>query len=151
MRVLHVYSGNLYGGGDLNWSRIVPGTIRSFLRRERPIIRSDGTFRRDYIYVKDVVLAYLRLAESIEDEQVQGEAFNFGPGSPLTVLEIVAAIQSLMGCEEFEPDIRGTATGEIPHQYLSADKARDRLGWTCQFDRETGLRETIDWYRALFS
>lgn len=140
--------GNVYGGGDLNWSRIVPGTIRSLLRKERPIIRSDGTYVRDYIYVKDVVHAYMRLAERLDDDQVRGQAFNFSPEKPMRVLEIVSVIQKLMGCEHIEPDILNCAEGEIRSQYLSAEKARKVLGWEPVFDLETGLRETIAWYRT---
>lgn len=140
--------GNVYGGGDLNWSRIVPGTIRVFLRGERPIIRSDGTYLRDYIYVKDVSQAYMRLAECIDNDRVWGEAFNFSMESPMTVLKMVAAIQKLMHCEDIEPDIRNCAEGEIRNQYLSAAKARRILGWKPQFDLERGLRETIEWYRV---
>lgn len=140
--------GNVYGGGDLNWSRIVPGTIRSFLRGERPIIRSDGTYVRDYIYVKDVVHAYMRLAEFLDNDQVRGEAFNFSLEKPMTVLEMVGMIQKLMDCKHIEPDIRNCAEGEIRSQYLSAEKARKVLGWEPVFDLETGLRETIAWYRT---
>lgn len=139
--------GNVYGGGDLNWSRIVPGTIRSLLRGERPIIRSDGTYVRDYIYVKDVVLAYKRLAECMGDERVRGEAFNFSSERPMTVLEIVVAIQKIIKCEHLKPDIQNIAKGEIRKQYLSTEKARTILGWKPEFDLESGLRETIAWYK----
>ncbi len=139
--------GNVYGGGDLNWSRLVPGTIRAFLRRERPVIRSDGTCRRDYIYVRDIVRAYLRLAECLDDPRVQGEAFNFGTEVPLAVLDMVAQIQRLMDCADLEPDIRSCAEGEIHSQYLSAAKARAVLGWKPLHDLPAGLGETIPWYR----
>jgi CDP-glucose 4,6-dehydratase len=140
--------GNVYGGGDLNWSRIVPGTIRSLLHGERPIIRSDGTYVRDYIYVEDVVKAYMCLAECLDDERIRGEAFNFSTESPMTVLEIVAEIQRLMGCEHLSPDIRNCAKGEIRHQYLSAAKARKILGWQPHFSLRQGLLKTIEWYRV---
>jgi len=140
--------GNIYGGGDLNWSRIVPGTIRSVLRGERPILRSDGASRRDYIYVKDVSSAYLLLGERSGEPGVRGEAFNFSDESPLTVLEIVNAIRRLMG-SELEADVRNTARGEIRDQYLSAAKARDTLNWRVTYDRDAALSETIAWYRAL--
>jgi CDP-glucose 4,6-dehydratase len=143
--------GNVYGGGDLNWSRLVPGTIHAFLRRERPAIRSDGTYVRDYIYVQDVARAYMRLAESLDDEVVQGEAFNFSTESPMTVLDMVARIQKLMHCEDVEPDVRDCTEGEIHHQVLSAAKARALLGWKPRFDLETGLGETIEWYRRYHS
>ena len=141
--------GNVYGGGDLNWSRLVPGTIRSFLQRQRPIIRSDGTFLRDYVYVKDAVRAYLALAEHLDDPRVRGQAFNFSAESPISVLVMVAVIQSLMECEDLPPDVQNTASGEIPNQYLSAKRARDVLGWTATFSLTSGLRETIEWYRRL--
>jgi CDP-glucose 4,6-dehydratase len=140
--------GNIYGGGDLNWSRIVPGTIRSLLRGERPVLRSDGTFRRDYIYVKDVARAYMLLGEHASEPNVHGEAFNFSDESPLAVLDIVKSIRTLMG-SNLEPDVRNIAQGEIRDQYLSAAKARDTLRWRATYDLETGLRETIAWYRAL--
>ncbi|MFQ6027092.1 MAG: GDP-mannose 4,6-dehydratase [Dehalococcoidia bacterium] len=140
--------GNVYGGGDLNWSRIVPGTIRSFLSGERPILRSDGTYVRDYLYVKDVACAYMRLAECLDDDRVQGEAFNFSTEKPMTVLEMVNMIQKLMACAHLEPDIRNCAEGEIRSQHLSAAKARAILKWEPAFDLESGLRETIAWYKA---
>ncbi len=143
--------GNVYGGGDLNWSRIVPGTIRSLLKGERPVIRSDGTLIRDYIYVKDVVRAYLCLAERLPEGQIQGEAFNFSNETPLSVLEVVAVIQRLMGCSHMEPQILNRACGEIKHQYLSAQKARHFLGWKPIYGLEQGLEETIQWYRRFFA
>lgn len=142
--------GNVYGGGDLNWSRIVPGAIRSFLRGERPIIRSDGTYVRDYIYVKDVARAYLRLAECLEDEHVRGQAFNFSAESPINVLQLVAMIQDLMGCGHLEPEVRNCAEGETHDQYLSSAKAQTMLGWQTEYGLEAGLTETISWYRRLF-
>jgi CDP-glucose 4,6-dehydratase len=142
--------GNIYGGGDLNWSRIVPGTIRSMLRGERPVLRSDGTFRRDYIYVKDVARAYMLLGERAGDPGVRGEAFNFSDESPRSVLDIVHAIRERLG-SDIEPDIRNTAQGEIRDQYLSAAKARDVLCWKAGYDLDTGLRETVAWYRALLA
>ena len=143
--------GNVYGGGDLNWSRIVPGAIRSFLRGDLPIIRSDGTYVRDYIYVKDVAQAYMRLGECLDDSRVRGEAFNFSTESPMSVLELVAAIQGLMGCEHIEPKIQNRAEGEIRTQYLSAAKARTVLSWQPDYSLEAGLRETIEWYRRFLA
>jgi CDP-glucose 4,6-dehydratase len=142
--------GNIYGGGDLNWSRIVPGTIRAYLRGERPTLRSDGTFRRDYIYVKDVARAYMLLGERGHEPAVKGQAFNFSDESPLTVLDIVGAIRRLMG-SDLEPDVRNVAQGEIRDQYLSAARARDALGWRVTYDLDAGLSETIAWYRALLA
>lgn len=143
--------GNVYGGGDLNWSRLVPGTIRSFIREERPILRSDGTYVRDYIYVQDIARAYMRLGECLDDEQVHGEAFNFSTEKPMTVLELVRVIQQLMGCAHIEPDIRNCAEGEIQHQHLSAQKAKKVLGWEPAYDLVAGLSETIAWYREFLS
>ncbi len=140
--------GNIYGGGDLNWSRIVPGTIRAFWRGERPIIRSDGTYVRDYLYVEDVVDAYLRLALYLDRPGIAGEGFNFSPEHPMTVLELVERIQDLMDCRHIPLDIRNTAVGEIHSQYLDASKARERLHWTPRRTLEDGLRATIAWYRA---
>jgi CDP-glucose 4,6-dehydratase len=143
--------GNVYGGGDLNWSRIVPGTVRSCLLGEPLVIRSDGAYVRDYIYVKDVARAYVRLAECLNDDRVTGEAFNFSAESPLTVLELVRILQRLMDREHITPHILNHAEGEIRSQHLSAAKARTILGWQPQFDLERGLRETIDWYRGFLA
>ena len=142
--------GNIYGGGDLNWSRIVPGTVRSLLRGERPVLRSDGTFRRDYIYVKDVALAYMLLGEKSSDPAVRGEAFNFSDEKPLSVLDMVTAIGREMG-SNLEPDVRNIAQGEIRDQFLNAAKARNTLGWRASYDLKAGLRETVAWYRALLA
>lgn len=142
--------GNIYGGGDLNWSRIVPGTIRSLLQGERPIIRSDGTFIRDYIYVEDVVEAYMALGASAHRDDVRGQAFNFSPESKVPVVDIVRQIQQMMRAD-LEPVILNTATAEIKDQYLDASKARRVLGWTAKYSLEAGLRETIAWYSAYFA
>jgi CDP-glucose 4,6-dehydratase len=143
--------GNVYGGGDLNWSRIVPATIRSCLRHERPVIRSDGKFIREYIYVKDVARAYMRLAERFSDGRVPGGAFNFSTETPCSVLELVQRIQSIMDCQHLEADVQNRAKGEIRSQDLSAAKAREVLGWTPAYNLERGLTETIEWYRAFLS
>ncbi len=140
--------GNIYGGGDLNWSRIVPDTIRALLHGARPVIRSDGSYVRDYIYVKDVSGAYLRLAERLDDPAVSGQAFNFSPEQAVTVLDLVGRIQRLMGCEGLAPDIQNTAKGEIHSQYLDAAKAQRALAWTPRYGLDDGLAETIAWYRA---
>ncbi|MBZ5605929.1 MAG: GDP-mannose 4,6-dehydratase [Acidobacteriia bacterium] len=142
--------GNIYGGGDLNWSRIVPGTIRSLLRGERPVLRSDGTFLRDYLYVKDAAEAYLCLAEAVSSPQMHGEVFNFGPASPVSVIELVTRLQKLLGREDLCPQILNSAAGEIRNQYLSAEKARRSLHWTCEYDLDRGLAETVEWYRTFF-
>jgi CDP-glucose 4,6-dehydratase len=139
--------GNFYGGGDLNWNRIVPGTIRSILRGTRPVIRSDGSFIRDYIYAEDAVQAYLFLAEKLASSpDLRGEAFNFSNETQITVRDLVRKISAMMG-SSLEPDIRNEASNEIKHQYLSAEKARKVLSWTPQFTIDTGLERTIAWYR----
>lgn len=138
--------GNIYGGGDLNWSRIVPGTIRSLLNDQRPILRSDGTFTRDYVYIRDVVEAYLLLALRAGATGVRGEAFNFGPERPLSVLEITQKIQALMGRLDLAPVILDQARAEIRDQYLDSGKARRLLGWQPHYTIEQGLAETIGWY-----
>jgi CDP-glucose 4,6-dehydratase len=140
--------GNLYGGGDLNWNRIVPGTIRSAMRGERPIIRSDGSYVRDYFFVEDAVLAYLSLAEQMSaNPELAGEAFNFSNGIQVTVLELAQIILRLVGREELDLDVRGEANNEITHQYLDAAKARSLLGWQPRYTLEEGLTRTIEWYR----
>ena len=139
--------GNLYGAGDLNFNRLVPGTIRSALLNENPIIRSDGTFVRDYFYVKDAVEAYLQLAVRMPDPTLDGEAFNFGTEEPMSVLDLVAMLLRLMDAEHLKPEILGQGSREIPAQYLDCEKARQLLDWEPEFTLEQGLRETIDWYR----
>jgi CDP-glucose 4,6-dehydratase len=141
--------GNFYGGGDLNWSRIVPGTIRSVLRGKRPVIRSDGQSVRDYFYVEDGAAAYAFLAEHLAaDRSLAGEAFNFSNEEPINVLDLTSKILALMG-SDLKPDVRDEATNEIKCQYLSAAKAREKLGWRPLFQLEHGLLLTIDWYRDL--
>ena len=140
--------GNIYGAGDLNWSRIVPDAIRSCLRGVPLVIRSDGKFIRDYLYVKDVCRAYLCLAEQLENGEVKGGAFNFGPGKAVTVLELVEVIQRLMGCEHLKPIIQNSAQGEIHDQYLDSTRAHQILNWHPEYTLEMGLTETIAWYRT---
>lgn len=140
--------GNLYGGGDLNWNRIVPGTIRSAFYGERPVIRSDGSYIRDYFYVEDGALAYMLLAERLAERPgLAGEAFNFSNEIQITVLELTRKILTLMGREDIEPDVLGEARHEIKHQYLDATKSRTMLGWQPAFTLEEGLSRAIDWYR----
>jgi len=141
--------GNLFGGGDLNWNRIVPGTIRSVLLGEAPVIRSDGTFIRDYFYVRDAAAAYLLLAEKLPEDGVAGEAFNFSNEIQIPVAELVKTVLRLMD-SPLQPVVLDRASGEIRHQYLSAAKARRVLGWKPLFSIEQGLGETIAWYREFF-
>jgi CDP-glucose 4,6-dehydratase len=140
--------GNFFGGGDLNWNRLVPGTIRSVLRGVRPVIRSDGRFVRDYFYVEDGAAAYLLLAEKLAVEPaLRGQAFNFSTETPRTVLEVVQQILALTG-SGLEAEVRNEACHEIRDQSLSAARARQVLGWRPLFSPEEGLRRTIDWYRS---
>lgn len=140
--------GNFYGGGDLNWNRIVPGTIRSIIRGQRPIIRSDGQYVRDYFYVEDGAAAYMLLAEQLAHRpELRGEAFNFSNEIQITVLELVQRILTLMS-SNLEPDVRNEASNEIRRQYLSAAKAREMLGWQSLFTLDEGLQRTLAWYRT---
>jgi CDP-glucose 4,6-dehydratase len=138
--------GNIYGGGDLNWSRIVPGTIRWLLAGQRPVLRSSGGNIRDYIYVRDVVDAYITLAEQSERPEIAGSAFNFSPESRYTVLDIVDAIGKVLGVEP-DPIILDSAQSEILHQTLDASKACRLLDWSTKWDLDSGLTETVAWYR----
>jgi len=142
--------GNFFGGGDLNFNRIVPGTIRSIVRGERPLIRSDGHYIRDYFYVEDGAAAYMLLAESLfHDPALRGEAFNFSNEDGISVLELAGRILTLMG-SDLTPDIRNEATNEIREQRLCAAKAKTRFGWKPMFSLDDGLRRTIEWYRKFF-
>lgn len=148
MPIVVTRCGNLFGGGDFNWDRLIPGTIRSALRGERPVIRSDGTPVRDYLYVRDAALAYVELAERAED--YAGEAFNFSMERPLAVREVVQMISDVLGAR-VEPVIEDRATGEISRQYLSAEKARRLLGWRPLVSMDDGLRETALWYKGVLA
>lgn len=141
--------GNLFGGGDLNFNRLVPGTIRAVLRGEAPVIRSDGKYVRDYFYVRDAVEAYLCLADRLPDAACAGQAFNFGAEQPLSVLELVSLILKLMGRPELTPIVLNEASNEIRQQHLDCTKARRVLGWQPHYSLEEGLRETIEWYQKL--
>jgi CDP-glucose 4,6-dehydratase len=141
--------GNFFGGGDLNWNRLVPGTIRAALRGERPTIRSDGTLVRDYFYVEDGSAAYMLLAERLAaDAALTGEAFNFSNEAQLTVRQMVERILVLMGMSA-DFDMRNDASNEIPNQSLSAERARTELGWRPLFTLDEGLQRTIEWYSQL--
>ena len=138
--------GNFYGGGDLNWNRIVPGTIRSILRGQAPVIRSDGSFVRDYFYVEDGAAAYMLLAEQMAaNPSLKGEAFNFSNELQVTVLALTQKILNVMG-SDLEPDVRNEASNEIKHQYLSAAKARRMLDWEPLYTLDGALEKTIQWY-----
>lgn len=139
--------GNIYGGGDLNWSRIVPGTLRAALEGRRPVLRSDGSNVRDYIHVDDVVDAYLSLAERSHEPGIRGEAFNFSPETRVSVLEITRAALRAAGREDLEPEILGQAKAEIQDQYLDSSKARAALGWSPRISLAEGLARTVPWYR----
>jgi len=142
--------GNFYGGGDLNWNRIIPGTIRSILRGQSPVIRSDGKYVRDYFYVEDGAAAYMLLAEQLAAKpELKGEAFNFSNEIQMTVCEIVDKILKLMG-SDLEMDILNETNNELLHQYLSAEKARSQLGWNSLFTLDEGLERTIAWYKKFF-
>ncbi|HEX8993112.1 MAG TPA: GDP-mannose 4,6-dehydratase [Anaerolineales bacterium] len=143
--------GNFYGGGDLNWNRIVPGTIRSVLRGQRPVIRSNGSMVRDYFYVEDGAAAYMLLSEKTTHlPGILGQAFNFSYGRPMTVLEITQCILSQMG-SDLEPEIRNEANNEIEKQYLDSARARSVLNWSPLFTMEEGLSRTIEWYRQFLA
>lgn len=142
--------GNFYGGGDLNWNRIIPGTIRSVIRGQSPVIRSDGSYVRDYFYVEDGAAAYMLLAERLAAQpKLAGEAFNFSNELQVTVLELVQRILVLMK-SHLKPEVRNEASNEIQHQYLSAAKARRVLDWSPLFTLEQGLDLTIQWYQEFF-
>ncbi|MBI5224905.1 GDP-mannose 4,6-dehydratase [Candidatus Micrarchaeota archaeon] len=141
--------GNFFGGGDLNFNRIVPGTIKSVLQGKTPVIRSDGKFVRDYLYIEDAAIAYLLLAENVARPQIKGEAFNFSTETPTSVLEVVNTILQQMK-SSLKPKITNEATGEIKEQYLSAKKAKSLLNWKPKYSLQAGLTETILWYRSFF-
>jgi CDP-glucose 4,6-dehydratase len=143
--------GNMFGGGDLNWNRLIPGTIRSLFLNESPLIRSDGTLQRDYVYVEDIADAYLLLAENMTRPDVVGEAFNFGVNRPYSVLEVVEALGEVMDRQAVRPTILGEAgpDTEIPVQYLDSTKAERVLGWQARFGFRDGLRRTAEWYEEL--
>lgn len=138
--------GNLYGGGDLNFNRLIPGTIRSALLDESPVIRSDGTSVRDYFFVGDAVDAYLQLAEHVPGRGFTGEAYNFGTETPLCVVEMACKVLDVMAKPSLPLKILNQATNEIPHQYLDCTKARERLGWQPRYTLESSLAETVEWY-----
>ncbi|MCJ7549189.1 MAG: GDP-mannose 4,6-dehydratase [Anaerolineae bacterium] len=137
---------NLYGGGDLNWNRLIPGAIRSALQGQRPIVRSDGTFLRDYLYVRDAVQAYMMLAKALDRDELRGEAFNCGTDAPMSVLEMTRLILSLSPHPGLEPIVLDEARNEIKDQYLDSSKIRREVGWAPGCSREDSLRQTTAWY-----
>ncbi len=143
--------GNIYGGGDLNWNRIVPGTFRSLLRGEQPVLRSDGTFVRDYLHVDDIVSAYLTLGEQTDNPAFAGQGFNFSDESPLTVMAIYKAICEAAGRKDTEPQILNAASSEIKDQYLDSTKAHNVLGWRASVTLDDGLKKSFNWYRNFFA
>lgn len=138
--------GNIYGGGDLNFSRIIPGTIKAAMLNENPVLRSDGTYLRDYIYAKDVADAYMLIAENIGKNDVKGQAFNIGTETPISVIELVNQVLGLCGKERLNPVIKNEASHEIKEQYLDCKKIRKILDWRYRYDLNVGLKETIQWY-----
>jgi CDP-glucose 4,6-dehydratase len=138
---------NVYGPGDVNWARVVPDTARALVHGERPVIRSDGTPERDYLFVEDAVAAYLVVAGSLDDPANHGRAWNAGSGEPLSVLEIVTRLIAVSG-HDVEPDIQGAGVphGEIDRQYLDSTAIREELGWAPEWDLDRGLRATWEWY-----
>lgn len=147
-----VRCGNLFGGGDLNFSRLIPGVIRATVRNEPFLIRSDGKFVRDFLYVEDAADAYLALAERMAaDPSLAGEAFNFGLEMRPTMLELTEKVLGMMGRSDLRPVVQNIASAEIREQYLDAGKARARLGWKPRYGMDEGLRRTIDWYRRFLA
>jgi CDP-glucose 4,6-dehydratase len=152
LRAVIARCGNLFGGGDLNFSRLIPGVIQATLRNERFVIRSDGKYVRDFLYVEDAADAYLTLAAKLAaDDSLVGEAFNFGLGLRPTMLEITEMVQDLMGRRDLRPIVQNSASAEIREQYLDAGKARQRLSWKPRYGLEQGLTRTIDWYREFLA
>lgn len=144
-------SGNFYGPGDLNFSRIVPGTIRSLVSDQDPVIRSDGTYLRDYFYVEDAAQAFLALGEKLANDSIKGQAFNFGTETPTPVLDIVNQLIELSGKKHLKPVVLNQAAHEIKEQYLSCRKARELLGWRHTTDLKSGLAKSYSWYEEFFS
>lgn len=145
--------GNIYGGGDLNFNRVIPGTMRSLHYNESPVIRSDGTPERDYIFVQDAVSAYLTLAKALDKDELLGQAFNFSNEEPITVIDLVKKIMKISGKSSLLPEIigKGKQKGEIHKQFLSAQKAKELLNWKANYSLDKGLQETMKWYNSFFA
>jgi CDP-glucose 4,6-dehydratase len=139
---------NVYGPGDVNWARLIPDSARALVRGERPVIRSDGTPERDYLYVEDAAAAYMAVAGSLDDPANHGRAWNAGSGEPVSVLDVVRRLIAISG-RELEPDVRGTGVphGEIDRQYLDSTAIREEVGWAPRWDLDSGLRVAWDWYQ----
>lgn len=142
--------GNVYGGGDFNWERLIPSVIKSLYHEKSPILRSDGTALRDYIFVEDVVQAYLTLGEQLDIKNLQGEAFNFSGSEPTSVIQVVGLLTQLMNKTHLTPIIENNTQAEIPNQHLSAQKAWEKLGWKAYIPLKLGLSMTFDWYLQFF-
>jgi CDP-glucose 4,6-dehydratase len=140
--------GNIYGGGDLNWSRIIPGSIRDLINGKRPVLRSDGTFVRDYVHVDDIVSAYLKLSEVSQTKDINGQAFNFSRDEPLSVLDLYNSISKATTGKFIDPEIQNTAKSEIKDQHLDSSKAKSLLGWESKVSLEYGLEKTVTWYKS---
>jgi CDP-glucose 4,6-dehydratase len=138
--------GNIYGPGDYHFSRIVPDAVCCALQKKQFVIRSDGQYTRDYIYIEDIINAYIVLAEKVRVLNLEGEAFNFSNEDPISVLKLHEKIQKICGNCAIEPKIMNQAQHEITHQYLSSKKARDMLHWQARYSLEEGLKKTLDWY-----
>lgn len=141
--------GNIYGPGDVHFSRLIPGTIQNILQGEKPEIRSDGTFVRDYLFVEDVVDGYLKVANAMDQNDVRGQVFNLGPNKPYNVIEVVEMILTVMGKKDLGFVIQNRVKDEIHDQYLSGEKAGRLLGWQPKHSLEEGLKKTVPWYEAL--
>jgi CDP-glucose 4,6-dehydratase len=139
--------GNLYGGGDLHWDRIVPGTIRAASEGRRPVVRGGGTPLRDYLYVEDAIDAFLRLAQVAREPAIAGQAFNIGTGASSSELEMTEQILRAMDREDLKPEVLPASPHAIIHQSLATDKLRAATGWTATRELEDGLARTVAWYR----
>lgn len=138
--------GNIFGGADFHFDRLIPGTIRSFLQNQAPLLRSDGLSIRDYIYVQDVVDAYMTLAENMDSPAIVGESFNISEELPKKVIDVVADIQNRMSCFDLVPIIQNNGSHEIKDQFLSCSKAKQLFNWQPKFGFDRGMTETIAWY-----
>lgn len=151
LQVVIARCGNLFGGGDFNWNRIIPGTVRAALRGVNPVIRTDGTLIRDYFFVKDAVAAYVELAQQAHRVELKGRAYNFSENRPMTVLEICRKTLEAAGRSDLEITVEGKSTSEIREQWLDSSRARKELNWKFVYGLEKGLKQTVDWYKTFFN